>query len=610
MKMGKHPHIFFWSILLTLFSFQVKAQVVEFGPIPKIQLKNYSKTELNARLNNRIQFPFWDDFSEGMDTLKWEFSGSTFSASMGNHAPSFGVIVLDGVDETGRPYSRQIREQGAGDYLTSKPIDLSAIPSNQNESLYLSFFWQAGGKGEIPDENDALALEILTADSVWTKIWQMNGGPDRDREVFTQEIVSISPVYFHPEFRFRFVNQGRLSGPFDTWLIDYVYLNTGRDPEDLFYLDRALTRNSYLFAGDYAAIPLEFYADLNTDELVPIANEFNNLENRFRAMEYSILLSGETGNSTIVNLNTPFNPVPNAQERRIFESNSVNNLPEINQQADLEILTYLTTGDKNYFEISQGDTTFFESINYRVNDTVRTIFPVRDYFAYDAGRADYSAGINQRSGMLAVKYEVDQPVYIKGISIDFTNPAQADQPVDILIWNDLNAAPLYKKETLIPLKEEGQELIFFPIDTNIRVQGEFFIGFAQFSNDFLYVGLSKENDQANKIFYNVNGAWAQNEEVRGSLIIRPHVSLAPPFTELDTGPENLRYFPNPVESNLHIQGNFQELRVFDSFGREIFPERIQDAQGEIINFIKQIPGIYVINLITPQGPKSIRILVK
>ncbi|NVK48796.1 MAG: T9SS type A sorting domain-containing protein, partial [Cyclobacteriaceae bacterium] len=71
-----------------------------------------------------------------------------------------------------------------------------------------------------------------------------------------------------------------------------------------------------------------------------------------------------------------------------------------------------------------------------------------------------------------------------------------------------------------------------------------------------------------------------------------------------------RYFPNPVESNLHIQGNFQELRVFDSFGREIFPERIQDAQGEIINFIKQIPGIYVINLITPQGPKSIRILVK
>ncbi|WP_161971748.1 T9SS type A sorting domain-containing protein [Algoriphagus kandeliae] len=608
--MGKRPHIFFWSVLLTLFSFQVKAQVVEFGPIPKIQFKNQSKAELNNRLAIQNQLPLWDDFSGGMDTLKWDFSGSTYSTTMGNHPPSFGVIVLDGVDETGRPYSRQIREQGAGDYLTSKAIDLSAVPSNQRESTFLSFFWQAGGKAEMPDEGDALTLEFLSADSVWTRIWQMNGGPDRDRENFTQEIVSVPSEFFHSDFRFRFVNQGRLSGPFDTWLVDYVYFNSDRDFEDLFYLDRALTRNNYLFAGDYAAIPLEFYSELSSDELLPIANEFNNLENRFRAMEYSILLSEESGNSSTVNLNTPFNPVPNARERRVFESNSINNLPEINQQTDLEILTYLTTGDKNYFEISQGDTTIFESIDYRINDTVRTFFPVRDYFAYDVGSADYSAGINQRSGMLAVKYEVDQPIFLTGISIDFTNPAQADQPIDILIWNDLEATPIYRKETLIPLKEASKDLIFFPIDTNIRVQGEFFVGFAQFSNDFLYVGLSKENDQAEKIYYNINGAWAQNEEVRGSLIIRPHVSLAPPFEELEISPENLRYFPNPVESNLHIQGNFQELRIFDSFGREIFPERIKDAQGEIINFIKQIPGIYIINVITPQGPKSIRILVK
>ncbi|MCS5489082.1 T9SS type A sorting domain-containing protein [Algoriphagus limi] len=608
--MGKSRHIFFWSILLTFMVSQVNAQLVEFGPIPKIQIKHQSKADLNARLNSQNQLPFWDDFSEGMDTLKWEFSGSTYSSSIGNHAPSFGVIVLDGVDETGSPYSRQIREQGAGDYITSKPIDLSVIPSNQQESTFLSFFWQAGGKAEMPDEGDALTLEFLTADSVWATIWQMNGGPERDRENFTQEIVPISSEYFHSEFRFRFVNQGRLSGPFDTWLLDYVYLNSGRDSEDLFYLDRALTRNSYFFAGDYAAIPLEFYSELSSEEVLPIANEFNNLENRFRSMEYSILLANESGNRTTVNLNTPFNPVPNAQERRVFESNSINNLPEIQQQTDLEVLTYLTTGDNNYFEISQGDTTFFENIDYRINDTVRTFFPVRDYFAYDVGSADYSAGINQRSGMLAVKYEVDQPVFLTGISIDFTNPSQADQPIDILIWNNLEATPLFKKETLIPLKEEGEDLIFFPIDTNIRVQGEFYVGFAQFSNDFLYVGLSKENDQADKIFYNINGAWAQNEEVRGSLIIRPHVSVAPPFEELEIRPENLRYYPNPVESNLHIQGNFQELRIFDSFGREIFPERIKDAQGEIINFIKQIPGIYVINVITPQGPKSIRILVK
>ncbi|NVJ87095.1 MAG: T9SS type A sorting domain-containing protein [Algoriphagus sp.] len=608
--MGKWAHIFLWSIVMTLVSTGVHAQLVEFGPIPKIKIKEQHLSQLNSRILNQNQLPFWDDFSEGMDTLKWEFSGSTYSSSMGNHAPSYGVVVLDGVDETGRPYSRDIREQGAGDYLTSKPFDLTGLDSDHDETLFLSFFWQAGGKAEMPDEGDALILQFLSVDSVWTDVWSIKGGIDRDRTTFTQEILPVSTEFQHDHFQFRFVNEGRLSGPFDTWLVDYVYLNTDRDASDFFYLDRALTRNNFLLAGDYAALPLAFYEDLDPSDLLPISNEFVNLENRFRAMEYSILLANESANSTAVNLNTPFNPVPNAQERRGFESNAITTLPEISQETDLEILTYLTTGDKNYFEVVNGDTTNFESINYRVNDTVRSYFPVRDYFAYDLGSADYAAGINQRSGFLAVKFETERPVFLTGISIDFTNPAQADQPIDILVWNDLEANPLYKEETLIPLKEEGESLLFFPIDTNIRVQGEFFVGFAQFSNDFVYVGLNKENDQADKIFYNVNGAWAQNEEVRGSLIIRPHVSIAPPFSEAEQGPENLSYFPNPVDDYLHLQGDFVELQVFDSFGREIFPERIQDPQGEIINFMKQIPGIYVINLITPQGPKSIRILVK
>ena len=200
--------------------------------------------------------------------------------------------------------------------------------------------------------------------------------------------------------------------------------------------------------------------------------------------------------------------------------------------------------------------------------------------------------------------------FLTGVSIDFTNPDQADQPIDILVWQDLEETPIYREELLIPLKEAGQELIYFPIDTNIQVQGEFFVGFSQFSNDFIYVGLNKENDQADKIFYNVNGDWAQNEEVRGSLLIRPHISFSAPFAESEIPGQNLRYYPNPVENQLHLVGKYSEMRIFDSFGREIFPDRYQGADEEIINFTDQLPGVYVIRALTSAGPQSFRILVK
>lgn len=587
-----------------------QAQFVEFSPLPQFEYKKQAPHAFNARTAEVNQLPFWDDFASGMDTLSWIFSGSSFSSTIGNNPPSFGVIVLDGVDETGKPYSRETRELGAGDYVTSHPFDLSGVDESDRESLYLSFFWQAGGQAEMPDEGDALTLQFLTADSVWTTVWEQFGGVERDPELFSQEIIGVDSVYQHDSFQFRFVNFGRLSGPFDTWIIDYVYFNDGRNEDNLAYLDRALTRENKFLLGDYGAVPLAFFQDFQTDDFTPIDNEFNNLERRFRAMEYSVSLQDASGTQEIrINQNTPFNPVPNSLERREFSSNPVERLPVLEEETDLLIKTYLTTGDQSYFEISQGDTTFFDQIDFRKNDTVQSRIPIRDYFAYDVGRADYAAGINQRSGILAVRYEVSQPVYLTGLSIDFTNPLQVDQPVDIQVWTDLEAPPIYQKEALIRLKEAEEDILFFPIDTNIQVNGTYFVGFSQFTNDFIHVGLSKENDQGDQIFYNVVGAWVQNEEVRGSLLIRPHISLTAPFQESSLPSETLRYFPNPVRENLYLEASYQEIRIFDSFGREIFPERTKSETGEMINFANQLPGIYVINLINKKESKSIRILV-
>ncbi len=611
--MGNFPHmkcLLGFGILLGLY-FPVQAQFVEFSPVPNHKLAKAFPYSENARITQTNALPFWDDFSKGIDTLKWTTDGVSYTETIGQNPPSIGAILFDGVDANGKPYSLVDRDQGAADYLISKPFDLSTIPPGEKNSLYLSFFWQAGGKAELPDENDALTLQFLDQNGSWITLWSQNGGVALDRNQFVQEIIQVEEAWHYDGFQFRFFSEGRQSGPFDSWILDYVYLNTGRTVTDLTYEDRALTQTSRFRIGDYGAYPLALLQEVEASSYSTIQNEFYNLENRFRAMEFSMEIRDSlTGNSFSVNANTPFNPVPNALERRGFESREIGTIPVPEEETTLEILTSLTSGDGFLYEVNQGDTTSFTGVDYRANDTVRTSFPLRDFFAYDNGSVDYAAGINQRSGQLAVKYNAPQAVYLTGISINFTNPNQANQAIDILVWDDLASSPIYFREDLIPEKSPGQDFLYYELDSNVLVSGDFYVGFAQFTNDFIHVGLDKTNEQGDKIYYNVVGSWVQNTEVQGALMIRPHIALEAPFEESIAPESPVRVFPNPVENRLTVEGDFVELRFFDSFGREIFLEKEPTNKGEIINFSGQRPGIYLVNMYTDQGSKSFRIVVK
>lgn len=610
MKSARTRRILFLCFALTLLqNGKLQAQFVEFAPIHQEKFTKH-QTSNQARTQAVNTLPFWDDFSKGIDTLKWTVAGASYTETIGQNTPSIGAVLFNGVDQNGRPYSLQIRDQGESDFLTSKPFDLSILSNSQKESLYLSFYWQAGGKAEAPDSRDQLTLEVMNPQGNWITAWSQLGGNELDRNTFTQEIIKIRPEWQHAEFQFRFFSDGRQVGPFDSWLVDYIYLNYNRTAADINYRDRALTRRNQLSLGEYSAYPFELIRNEQDGKWTQVENEFANLENRFRAMEYSINVADSAGSTLlVVNEDTPFNPVPNSLERRTFLSREFNQIPLPTQKTDLVISTSLTSGDDFLFHVQNGDTTRYNTVDYRLNDTVSTVFPVRDFFAYDNGSADYSAGINQRAGQLAVKFETPQPVYVKGISINFTNAAQANQALDIVIWDEIDQSPIYVQESLIPVREPGQTFVYYELDTNIRVSGQFHVGFTQFSNDFVHVGLDKVNDRGDKIFYNVGAGWVQNEDVKGALMIRPHVTLAPPFEEGALPEAGLRLYPNPVVSQLHIEGKFTELSIFDSFGRQISLPRERKDEGEIINFEGQRPGIYVVNVISESGPKSYRILV-
>lgn len=599
--------------LLTLLgqSQQGFAQFVEFGPVHRVPQPISSETGAAARVSFTPSIPFWDDFSQGLDTLKWKVEGASYTETIGIRPPSLGMVLFNGVDQNGRAYSQQVRDQGESDYLSSKTFDLSTISSSERNSLFLSFYWQAGGNAELPDENDRLSLQILDPQGNWLTIWSKGGGDNLDRNKFAQELIQIKPEWQHAEFQFRFFSNGRQSGPFDSWLLDYVYLNTKRTESNINYPDRAITKPNAVRLDGFGAYPWELLSKNQSGKWTTVQNEFLNLENRFRAMEYSISAKDSSGTVLLsINANTPFNPVPNALERRTFLSRTFTEIELPSTPSDLLFETKLTTGDGILFEVNQGDTTRYPSVDYRSNDQVLTKFPIRDFFAYDHGSADYAAGINQRSGQLAVAYTTPEQVFLKGVSIYFTNAIQANQAIDLVVWSKLDQKPIYSQETIIPARSPGGELVYFPLEKPIQVTGEFFVGFTQFTNEFIHIGLDKINDQGAKIYYNVGGGWVQNKEVKGSLMIRPHITKSLAGGDNSLPETTYRLFPNPVTDELQIQGQFSDLTVVDSFGREILLPREQTNQGEIVNFRGQRPGIYVVNLITPEGLKSVRILVK
>ena len=586
------------------------AQFVEFGPIHHDFYKGTATQHPEARQASSTSLPFWDDFSKGINPSKWLVAGASYTQTIGNAPPSLGMVLFNGVDEKGRQYSLQEKDQGESDYLSSKTIDLSLIPTAQQQSLFLSFFWQAGGKAEAPDVNDRLSLQVFLADGTWQTIWEKRGGASLDRSRFFQEIIQIKPEWQHANFQFRFFSSGRQSGPFDAWLLDYIYLNTGRSTTDLSYPDRALTVPTALRLDGFGAYPWELLAKNQSGKWSTLKSEFQNLENRFKAMEYSMTLRDSSGNTLLtVNANTPFNPVPRALERRTILSRAFTEIALPTGPGDLFAETSLITGDGLLTEVGPTDTVRYAQVDFRDNDRVSTRFPLRDYFAYDQGAADYAAGINQRSGQLAIAYQTPEPVFLKGVSIDFTNAKQVNQVLDLVVWSDLNKAPIYSKEVVITEKKEGQDLHYLSLETPIAVTGTFYVGFTQFTNDFLHVGLDKSNDTGNRIHYNVGGGWVQNTEVKGSLMIRPHVTKEGRAGGENASEASFRIYPNPAVSDVFVEGEFSSLRVVDTYGREILVPSVRQNTGEMLNFKDQKPGLYLIYVYSSSGPRSFRILV-
>lgn len=486
---------------------------------------------------------------------------------------SIGVATFDGLDENGHPYQPGSLITNYGDYLTSKPIDLSL--NTASDSIYLSFLYQSGGFGETPDASDSLVLEFYVRDlDQWMWIWSTNGSINTDFNV--GHICIKNAQYFKKDFQFRFKNYGQLSGDFDVFNLDYVNLRTLSGQQDTLFKDFAWVYPITTLLKDYTSVPWDHYKNnfsgkMSSNVNLVIRNGSNIPENNSIPgkiyVEYNNLLENSfaiTGNS--------------------LSNNELNYAPRTNYSTFHDLSTGYhfdenKTGTKASFKIIGTAASQFP--NFNQNDSTFSTQYFGNYYSYDDGSAEAAYGCTGTQSELAVKFISYESDSIIGIMTNFVETAYdvSNKLFLLTVWNDNNGIPgdiIYQDETffprspIYPSSNNGFYTYYFNNDLKVKVSGPFYIGWKQFDAQRLNIGFDKNIvTNSNNFYSNNSGSTWNNSQIEGSIMMRPVFSTAMDnelgVTEKKINNSEIVLFPNPSSGLISIRNTSQDFKGFEIY---------------------------------------------
>ncbi|MED5335021.1 MAG: hypothetical protein VX880_01820, partial [Bacteroidota bacterium] len=138
--------------------------------VPVAQDRATAETRSSARGGGSLSLPFLDDFASPTfaadagpaELVRWTDGSARRTTTYAIDPPTFGVATLDGLRANGFPYAFNEDATGWADTLTSVPVNLAG--RTPEDDIYLTFFYQGGGRGNAPDENDSLVVEFFAPD--------------------------------------------------------------------------------------------------------------------------------------------------------------------------------------------------------------------------------------------------------------------------------------------------------------------------------------------------------------------------------------------------------------------------------------------------------------
>jgi hypothetical protein len=600
------------SGMLTLAIQPVEAQVIFKSIEHSAESGKSQRIASTERDSTRITLPFWDDFSRTTylpDTNHWFIDPGTaiVTSNTGISPPTVNVATFDGWNNQGVPYSTIELEQGAGDSLVSRFIDLSIINPALYQTGYISFFWQKEGRGEMPDDTDSIRLQVIDKDKRWVTIWSKSGKDETVTDQFFQEIIQVAdPSYYHDYFQFRFQSFGRLSGGFDSWHIDFVYLNINRNAGDLAYEDRALVSPPSSWLTKYSAMPYDHFLINLESNLQPTSTGVSNLDSQVQPIEFYAQIRSEGQIFDEMNIGTPQNLAP----KSIVEIVSQPIDPgAFDREADtislmLETKFFITSGDS---------ANWLNKYDLRINDTTRTMVMLDKELAYDDGTAEWAAGLSQKAAILAYRFVIPKADVMTSVKIYFPqfSPPSAGRTFTLVIWDDIYQYRLGRvltEQHIVQQSSKLHEFTTYNFGRPVIVRDTFYVGYEQSIPDFFPVGLDKSGIiREGNIFINLDGVWEPATTVTGNLMIRPVFGFEAAVGLEEEIFRDVKVFPNPSNGVFNISGSFERSWIFDIMGNEVVQIGEQLQEGEVR--MNHSRGIYMLKILKEGKYKTFKLVI-
>lgn len=545
---------------------------------------------------------------------------------------NIGVCTFDGLKWNGEPYNPLASQSSTGrcDELVSRPIDMTkeiTTPPNFQvltvaDSVYLSFWYQAGGRGYMPNAQDSILLDFNIPawnqppydqfNMHWKNIWfkeGYNAGSDTSFHIVMIKLDSAS--YFTPGFRFRFRNYASQCGSNDHWHIDNIYIKSNRTQNDTIIPEVSFVYQMPSFLKQYQAMPADHYKPTSyMDDTVGIMIRNNSNAPRNYGYTFDVLNSA---GASLYNY-----PVANNGNLQPFTAIGYDNQqttarPAIPAAAAFPTFAPLDTG---FYIVRHKliDGSRIDSADFRQN--------FYNYYAYDDGTAEVGYGVYGQYSQIAVKFTMPSvtvtndtltsiQMYFLPV-MDITNLQQRE--FTLKVWADGGNQPgtvLYSRTHLSPDYVFETPNRFYSYDSIALVLAPsttYYIGWEQQAIDRLYIGYDFNTDHSDKVFYNTSGNW-QPSIFNGSPMIRPVFGKPYPWGQDATGVhENtltkFSVFPNPANDLITITGFKNEgtalVSLFDISGREVVVAQQLNANGTL-DVSQLSPGAYFVQLKKANG---------
>ena len=584
---------------LTLMAFDGLAQkITPLESYPLVQASAGTGRQLRTLAEgDTLKLPFFDDFAAytGAPSPKnWLPGGGAYiNNQFGLHPPSLHVATFDGVNGRGLPYSA-ITSYGYTDTLSSKPIDLAG--GQPADSLYLSFFWQAGGLGGSPNQDresqpSFLALEFKDQQGNWAEVWKQPG--TNVRTDFAQVMIRIAGAgYFHGGFQFRFRSAGVRKGNEDSWNLDYIYLDSNRRRANPHRADVALNQHLNPLLERYTAMPAgQFFArpaeELN-DSAFTRLNNFNTTFAPVTWRGYVQVLSPAAPADTFLRGNAALQP-----EARNFLLHG-----KPNAAALAPTSTVLQVRHAIFLTSRESDAAL------RANDTVSRLTTLGEYYAYDDGTAETNFSLNNSGNrQLAYRFDLNQPDHVRAIRVYLSKTNVPGHVITFRVWDEENGepAPTVKASRAFTIPEVDQLNQFFDIilTSPVPVSGSFYIGFSipAAVPDFVNIGFDLNERAPGRIRYNNNSTgWLSFQEQPGALLLRPLMGLVTGLDDdLAAGDPALKVYPNPGPGLFTIAGDYRQLCLTDLSGKVILCKTRREVGGQL-DLRHLAKGLYLLQL--------------